>query len=61
MFNSASHFAFLPASCLAALSIFMVQYVQQSEMAILLITISTTALGGTMSGSYTNALELAPR
>ncbi|XP_048751858.2 uncharacterized transporter slc-17.2-like [Ostrea edulis] len=49
------------SSCLAALSIFLVQYVQQSELAILLITISTTALGGTMSGSYTNALELAPR
>ncbi|XP_078338378.1 putative transporter slc-17.2 [Crassostrea virginica] len=49
------------SSCTAAVSIYFVQYVYRADLAILLITVSTAALGGTMSGSYTNALELAPR
>lgn len=49
------------SSFTAALSIYFVQYVHRADLAILLITLATAALGGTMSGSYTNALELAPR
>ncbi|XP_061196685.1 uncharacterized transporter slc-17.2-like [Saccostrea echinata] len=49
------------SSFIGAIFIFFIKYVNQSDMAILLLTISSMALGGTMSGSYTNALELAPR
>lgn len=49
------------SSFTAALSIYFVQYVHRADLAILLITLSTASLGGTMSGAYTNSLELAPR
>ncbi|XP_062566874.1 uncharacterized transporter slc-17.2-like [Saccostrea cucullata] len=49
------------SSFTGAIFILSIKYVNQGDMAILLLTISTMALGGTMSGSYTNALELAPR